>query len=88
MSAPALLTLLGKPGCHLCEEMREVIEEVLPRWQAVLAEEDVRADPERARRYVYEIPVLLLGAEELARHRLTAGELEQRLAEHGVRRAP
>jgi hypothetical protein len=45
-----------------------------------LHERDVREDPELERRYLLEIPVLLLGGEEVARHRATAEELRSRLA--------
>lgn len=84
---PARLVLLGKPACHLCEEMREVVEEVLPGWHAVLEERDIREDPELSRRWAYEIPVLFLGEVEVARHRLSGGQLEDALRRAGVPRA-
>ncbi len=86
--SPARLVLLGKPGCHLCEEMREAVEEVLPAWDAVLEEQDVRADAALSRRYLWEIPVLLLEGEEVARHRITPEELSAHLARHAVGRRP
>lgn len=76
-----VLVLLSKPGCHLCEELKEALERVLPEFGAALEERDVRADPDTARRYAYDIPVLLLGTEEVLRHRATEGELRARLAE-------
>ena len=42
---------------------------------------DVREDPDLLRRYRNDIPVLLEGDVELARHRVTPGELVQRLNE-------
>lgn len=76
-----VLVLLSKPGCQLCEELREVVEALLPEYGAVLEERDVRADPEISRRYALEIPVLLLGEQEVIRHRATELELRARLAE-------
>ncbi len=73
------LFLLGKPGCHLCEEMKAVVLGVIAGSPATLVEWDVRTNPEWERRYLWEIPVLLLGDRELARHRVTEGELRQRL---------
>ncbi|HEY7513346.1 MAG TPA: glutaredoxin family protein [Vicinamibacteria bacterium] len=70
---------MGKPGCGLCAEMREVVERALPGLRARLVERDITQDPELERRYVFEIPVLLLGDREIARHRITEGELRQRL---------
>jgi Glutaredoxin-like domain (DUF836) len=77
------LTLLGKPGCHLCEQMRAVVEEAVAGTGAVLVEEDVRSDP-RWHGYRLEIPVLLLDGDEVARHRVTGPELRRRLAERGI----
>lgn len=59
--------------------MRAVVERVLPAFEAALVERDVREDPETKRRYQLEIPVLLLGETEVARHRVTEAELRHRL---------
>lgn len=83
MQAPASLTLLGKPDCGLCDAMRQVVEGVLPGFGLSVVERDVRDDPELERRYVFEIPVLLLGEREIARHRVSAEELRARLARLG-----
>lgn len=73
-----VLTVLGLPGCHLCHDMRAVVESVAPALGFTVRERDVR---ERAewREYRLEIPVLLLEGRELARHRIDAAELERRL---------
>ncbi|HEY2945876.1 MAG TPA: glutaredoxin family protein [Vicinamibacteria bacterium] len=77
------LTLLGKPGCHLCHEMRTVVERVVAGLDAALVEEDVTSDP-GWRRYRLEIPVLLLDGAEIARHRVDEPELRRLLAARGV----
>jgi hypothetical protein len=79
-----VLVLLSKPGCHLCHELRAVVERVLPRFDADLEERDVGADPETARRYALAIPVLLLGPVEVLRHRATEEEIGARLVALGV----
>jgi len=79
-----VLTLVSRPGCHLCQEMRAVIEQALPADQFTLEERDVRSDPELERRYLLEIPVLLAGEREVVRHRVTGGELCARLAALGL----
>jgi hypothetical protein len=78
------LLLLGKSGCHLCEEMKAVVLRVIAGSAIGLLERDVRNDPDWERRYLWEIPVLLLADRELARHRLTEDELRRCLAELGV----
>jgi glutaredoxin len=82
----AVLVLLSKPGCHLCERLRGTVERVLPEFDAALVEKDVREDAELERRYATEIPVLLLGDREVTRHRATEPELRTRLIEIGVPR--
>ncbi|HEV7185606.1 MAG: glutaredoxin family protein [Actinomycetales bacterium] len=59
------LTLIGKPGCHLCDEAREVIRSVvaeLPAGAPVVAvgERNILEDAESYDRYVEEIPVVLI----------------------------
>lgn len=63
----ATLTLIGKPGCHLCDEARDVISGVLAELQDVAAAPEVTVtelsildDTELHEKYVEEIPVLLL----------------------------
>lgn len=77
------LTLLSKPGCHLCREMRAVVERVVASADVALAEEDVRSDP-GWQRYRLEIPVLLLDGAEIARHRVGEDDLRRLLAARGV----
>ena len=77
------LTLLSKPGCHLCHQMREVVERVVAASGVTLVEADVRSDPSWGA-YLLEIPVLLLDGVEIARHRVGEEELRHRLAARGV----
>jgi hypothetical protein len=77
-SRERVLTLLGSPGCHLCHDMRAVVESVAPALGFRLSERDVRERPEW-REYLLEIPVLLADGREVARHRIDAAELERRL---------
>jgi len=89
MTSVTLLTLLGRPDCHLCHEMREVAERVLARCGGSIVDRDIAEDPELEARYRLSIPVLLLGPLELARGRVTDAELAARLRQAGVAlRAP
>ena len=73
------LILVGKPGCHLCEVMREVVSPVAAELGLTLAERDVGSDPELDALYRNDIPVLLLGGREVARHQVSAADLRARL---------
>jgi uncharacterized protein (UPF0248 family) len=64
--------------------MRAVVERVRSEVGARLEEKDVRDDPALEARYVFEIPVLLLGEREIARHRVTENELRRLLREAGL----
>ena len=80
------LVLIGKPGCHLCEVMHAVVAPVAAELGLSLAQRDVRSDPELDARYGHDIPVLLLGGREVARHRVSAADLRARLGE--MKRSP
>jgi hypothetical protein len=75
---PRVLILLSAPGCHLCHDLRAVVETVAPPLGFTLSEHDVR-ERDEWKRYRVEIPVLLAGDREVARHRIDAAELERRL---------
>jgi hypothetical protein len=77
---PSRLTLVGRHDCHLCEEMRAQLARLartreLPPVTVV----DVDEDAEAARRFLLEIPVLLLDGEVVCMHRLDEGSLLARL---------
>jgi glutaredoxin len=58
---PATVTLLSRPGCHLCDAAREVVSEVLTEFPAVqFAEQSIVDDPDLLERYVEDIPVVLI----------------------------
>lgn len=55
------LTLLGKPGCHLCDDARAVVAEVLADYPAVAFDEQSILDDTRLLDlYAEEIPVVLI----------------------------
>lgn len=61
------MTLIGKPGCHLCDEARDAIDGVLlefrkanPTAQVVVEEQNILEDDALRLKYSEEIPVLLI----------------------------
>ena len=83
---PDVLVLLGKPDCHLCHEMRQIVEKVLAAFEARLEERNlVESDRETRVRYGHDIPVLFVGGQEVARHRIAEDELHARLLGLGLR---
>jgi Glutaredoxin-like domain (DUF836) len=49
--------LLGKPGCHLCDEARAVVEHVCAELGVSWTERSIFDDPELVRAYGEMIPV-------------------------------
>lgn len=58
--AARTVTLIGKPGCHLCDEAREVIVRVAGELGAAVEERDITQDEELYRKYAEQIPVTLI----------------------------
>ena len=72
--------LYAKPGCHLCEEARTVVERVRAEHAFELVEVDVTLDPVLHRRYGERIPVLALDGEELFEFFVDEALLAERVA--------
>ena len=59
------LTLIGRDGCHLCDDARAIITSVLAELddseeKRVLVEVDIDSDADALRAYSEQIPVLLI----------------------------
>jgi glutaredoxin len=75
----ATLTLYSKPGCHLCEDARQLAGELQPEFGFAIEEIDITGDEELFARYRYEIPVMLLDGVEIARGRIGERDLLEKL---------
>ena len=73
------LTIDARRHCHLCDEMKAVVREVGRTLPLTLDEVDVDREPVLAHRYGWDVPVLVAGERELARHRVTAERLRAML---------
>jgi glutaredoxin len=58
------VVLYARPGCHLCDEAREVILAVRERRPFSFAEIDIESDDELLREYGIRIPVVTVDGEE------------------------
>jgi len=84
MSSAVALTLIGKPGCHLCDDARDVVTSVVAELAgeasapSVTVEElSILDDAELHEKYVEEIPVLLLNGRVHNIWRVDAARLRQ-----------
>lgn len=55
------ITLYERPGCHLCEDARAVLDRVGEPYEPV----DIESDDQLHKRYLERIPVVAVDGEEL-----------------------
>ena len=79
MNAPQTprITLYGRPGCHLCDDARAVIERVCADTGEQFVEISVDDDPALAERFGEEVPVTFVDGRQhdfwrVDEHRLRA----------------
>ncbi|MGV9315490.1 glutaredoxin family protein [Streptomyces sp. NPDC003691] len=70
-----VVTLIGKPGCHLCDDARAVVQEVCAAVGARWEEKDISRDEALHREYWEQIPVVLVDGEQHTFWRVDAGRL-------------
>jgi glutaredoxin len=75
----AVITLYGKPGCHLCDEARAVVTRAIAGQAVELEEVDVTLDPVLERRYGERIPVVAVDGDELFQYFVDERALAERL---------
>jgi hypothetical protein len=78
MSRPRV-TLIGKPGCHLCDEARAVIAEVTTELGEEYDEVSILDEPDLAARYAEQIPVTLVDGAQHDFWRVSADRLRAAL---------
>ena len=74
-----LVTLYGKPGCHLCDDARKVVESVRVDVGFEVREVDITLDPVLANRLGERIPVVEIDGVEAFEYFVDAGELRRRV---------
>ena len=64
--------LYSRPGCHLCEEAKQVLIPLLEEFGLTLCEINVDTDKKLTARYGEELPVVLLDGRKVAKYRVEA----------------
>ena len=73
------IDIYSRPGCHLCDEAKVVIERVRRRYQFDLRVINVEDDPALESAYGMEIPVVFINGNKAFKYRVNEAELEKRL---------
>jgi len=69
------VTFYTKAGCHLCDEAREMLDEIAAHKEYELTEIDIRSNPDTFETYRYRIPVILLDETLVAEGRIDYNDL-------------
>ena len=75
----AHVIVYSRPGCHLCDEAKAVIENSGLSDYYTLEEVNIESDDELLRKYKHDIPVVVIDGEEAFRHRVDATNLRMRV---------
>jgi hypothetical protein len=78
------LTLYSRPGCHLCDDMKIVINRVARTLPLTLDVIDISTDADLEARYALDIPVLLVNGRKAAKYRISEDELRRLLTARTV----
>ncbi len=79
MSDPIHVDIYSRPGCHLCDEAKDVIERVRRRYPFVLSVVNVEADPALESAYGMEIPVITINGNKAFKYRVEEAEFEKKV---------
>jgi glutaredoxin len=81
----SVVTLYTRPGCHLCDEARDLILSIRGAETSFeLREIDIESDPELHARYLERIPVVEVDGEHVAELYVDAQMLRRALAARGT----
>ena len=73
------IEIYSRPGCHLCEDAKEIIERVQARYPFSLRVINIEPDPELEKAYGEQIPVVLINGNKAFKYHVDEHELEQKV---------
>ncbi|MBE4736811.1 MULTISPECIES: glutaredoxin family protein [Streptomyces] len=76
-----LVTLIGKPGCHLCDDAEAVIGKVCGELGVPWEKKDITEDEELHREYWEQIPVVLVDGAQHTFWRVNEERLRKALSQ-------
>jgi glutaredoxin len=71
--------IYSRPGCHLCDEAKEVIDRVRLRMPFELRVINVAADPDLEKTYGEQIPVVFINGNKAFKYHVDQAELEKKV---------
>ena len=85
-----MIRIYSRPGCHLCDEMKAIVQRVAARQTPPLAIEiiDISTDANLETLYGWDVPVLMVNGMKAAKYRVTEEELTRILEGRGGQGRP
>ena len=71
--------MYSRPGCHLCDDAKVVIQRVQRRYPFTFTVINVETDPALEKAYGMEIPVILINGNKAFKYRVDEGEFERKV---------
>ena len=75
MVSQPTVTFYTKAGCHLCDDAREMLEEIATEIEYNLTEIDIRSDMALFELYRYRIPVIIVDETQVVEGRIEYNDL-------------
>ena len=72
-----IVELYTRPGCHLCEEAKQILLTAAERHQFDLVERNVEENRDWEARFGHEIPVVLIDGRKAFKYRVSPRRLDR-----------
>jgi glutaredoxin len=73
------IDIYSRPGCHLCDEAKDVIDRVRERHAFAVRIINIEEDPELESAYGTEIPVVFINGSKAFKYHVDERELEKKV---------
>ena len=78
---PPQVVIYSKPGCHLCDVAKAIVESCRAEHEFELVVRDISLDAALEEKYRNDVPVICVGQREVARHFIRKDALLRALAD-------
>ena len=79
MNKSVQVDIYSRPGCHLCDEAKVVIERVQRRFGFAVRVIDIETDPEFEKQFGEEIPVVFINGVKAFKYHVDEAEFQKKV---------
>ncbi len=69
----------SRPGCHLCDDAKQIVERVRQRLEFQLSFINIESDPDLEAKYGSEIPVVTINGNKAFKYHVDEREFEKKV---------